>query len=137
MRLWHYELIPFLPKQQLLGQWRELNSIYTKENKHILINFIYRYKPIELLAYSQMVLREMQKRGYRFNLDKYYKYFKSKNLDVELIQYEEDSFIIIEPYAYDMDKQYLKICCYNLWEKYIRGQSGFTSEAIEFIKKHL
>ena len=80
MRLGHKDLIPYLPKSQLwlLGQWRELNSIYTKEDKHILINFIYRYKPIDLLAYSQMVLREMNRRGYKFNLEKYNNYFKSK-----------------------------------------------------------
>ena len=65
MRLWHIDLIPYLPKQQLLSQWRELNSIYANENKHILINFIYKYKPIHLLAYSQEVLREMKKRGYK------------------------------------------------------------------------
>lgn len=23
MRLWHKDLIPYLPRQQLLGQWRE------------------------------------------------------------------------------------------------------------------
>ena len=44
MRLWHYDLIEYLPKQQLLGQWRELNSIYVKQDKHILINFIYEYE---------------------------------------------------------------------------------------------
>jgi len=31
MRLWHYELIPYLQKIQLLAQWRELNSIFAKE----------------------------------------------------------------------------------------------------------
>ena len=40
MRLWHKDLIPYLPKKQLQGQWRELNSIYKLQNKHILINFI-------------------------------------------------------------------------------------------------
>ena len=40
MRLWHESLIEVLPRQQLLGQWRELNSIYKKEDKHILINFM-------------------------------------------------------------------------------------------------
>ena len=45
MRLWHYKLIKegLLPDSQLLAQWRELNSIYVKEDKHILINYIYRY----------------------------------------------------------------------------------------------
>ena len=33
--------------------------------------------------------------------------------------------------------EYLKICCWNLYEKYIRGQSGFTNKAINFIKKNI
>ena len=51
MRLWHKDLIPYLPKQQLLGQWRELNSIYVKQNRHILINFIYEYSPYQYLIH--------------------------------------------------------------------------------------
>ena len=27
MRLWHTDLIPVLPKEQLVGQWRELSAI--------------------------------------------------------------------------------------------------------------
>lgn len=38
MRLWHIDLIPYLPKTQLISQWRELNSVFKKQNKHILIN---------------------------------------------------------------------------------------------------
>ena len=40
MRLWHTELIPFIPKSQLLAQWRELNSIFVKEDK-TCINQLY------------------------------------------------------------------------------------------------
>lgn len=39
MRLWHCEIIPYLPKTQLIAQWRELNSIFAREDKHILINY--------------------------------------------------------------------------------------------------
>ena len=28
MRLWRIDLIPYLPRTQLLAQWRELNSIF-------------------------------------------------------------------------------------------------------------
>ena len=27
MRLWHYKLIPYLPKKQLVSQWRECIAI--------------------------------------------------------------------------------------------------------------
>lgn len=35
MRLWHYDLLAFLPRSQLLAQWRELNSIYAKQDQHL------------------------------------------------------------------------------------------------------
>ena len=41
MRIWHCGLIKVLPRQQLLSQWRELCSIYAKEDNHMLINFVY------------------------------------------------------------------------------------------------
>lgn len=43
MRLWHIDLITnsLLPKSQLLAQWSELNSIFKKQDKNILINYIY------------------------------------------------------------------------------------------------
>ena len=63
MRLWHYKLIPFLPNSQLLAQWRELNSIFKKQDKHILINYIYEYPKQDLLAYSLLVISEMTERG--------------------------------------------------------------------------
>jgi uncharacterized protein (TIGR02328 family) len=59
MRLWHIDLIPYLPKSQLLAQWRELNSIFKKQDKHILFNYIYNYDKRYLLNYSQSVMREM------------------------------------------------------------------------------
>lgn len=36
MRLWHRDIIRFLPKGQLVSQWKELGSIYKNQNKHIL-----------------------------------------------------------------------------------------------------
>ena len=42
MRLWHKDIIRFLPKGQLVSQWKELGSIYKNQNKHILINYIYK-----------------------------------------------------------------------------------------------
>lgn len=62
MRLWHYKLIPLLPRTQLLAQWRELNSIYKKQNKHILINYIYEYPKSDLYSYSMLLLLEMKRR---------------------------------------------------------------------------
>ena len=54
MRLWHKDLIEVLSRQQLLGQWRELNSIFKLQNRHILINFVYDYHFGHLLGYTNL-----------------------------------------------------------------------------------
>ena len=56
MRLWSIDLLEYLPKSQLLAQWRELNSIYKKQDKHILINYLYNYDKKYLYMYSQKLL---------------------------------------------------------------------------------
>lgn len=132
MRLWHYELFEYLPKQQLISQWRELNSIYVKQDKHILINFIYEYNKVDLLIYSQWLLHEMDKRGYKYNLKNYYEYFK--DLDQEDVRDINTQWIIAGGiFEKHMNREYLYICCWNLYEKLIRGQKGFTREAERYI----
>lgn len=117
MRLWHYKLIQYLPRSQLLAQWRELNLIFRQEPSHILINYIYKdeYKnKKDLLAYSNIVLEEMKKRGYRINYGNFDEYFKGVATD------------IVKPFLNHQDDEYLRICFYNLKEKYMRGQKDFS-----------
>ena len=50
MRCWHKDLISVLPKQQLLGQWRECcliakNIAEQGTPNHILVNRIFNYPP--------------------------------------------------------------------------------------------
>ena len=118
MRLWHYEIIPFLPKSQLLAQWRELNSIYVKEDKHVLINYIYEYPKTDLLSYTELVLEEMRARGFKVRtFDKMERYFEGViPMNVK------------EPYTRHHDATYLTICYYNLYEKFLRGQKDYSVE---------
>ena len=56
MRLWHKELIDVLPRQQLLGQWREccciaLNLSKSGTPNHILVNKILDYPIDEFFEY--------------------------------------------------------------------------------------
>lgn len=117
MRLWHIDLISYLPKSQLLAQWRELNSIFKKQDNHILINYIYDYSKYELQNYSREIISEMQFRGYKVNIDNYLKYFESLGVDF----YNDYT-----PRFKEHDNEYLTICYYNLKEKYLRGQNDFT-----------
>lgn len=128
MRLWHYKLIQFLPKSQLLAQWRELNSIFKKQDKHILINYIYEYPKEDLLGYTYLVIEEMQKRKIKIksiaNCVNYFgKMFLNTNVKAPC-----------EPFKNHHNFRYLRQCFYNLQEKYDRGQKDFSEEQYEKIK---
>ena len=121
MRLWHIDLIPYLPKSQLLAQWRELNSIFKKQDKHILINYIYDY-PVEYLwRYTANLIDEMvENRNIKIKIWKNYdNYFKDIGWCYTGLRFKEHN------------NEYLTICYYNLKEKYLRGQKDFTADVWE------
>lgn len=121
MRLWHYKLIPYLPKLQLVAQWRELNSIFVNHTNHILINYVYNYPKDYLYTYSNLVLNEMHKRKITIkSMDNFNKYFCDN-------QY-------LKRYFNEHNNEYLTICYYNLKEKFIRGQKDFSKEVWEELK---
>ena len=66
MRLWHQKLIPYLPRQQLLGQHRECCALRGKGwgKKHSVVDYVFTYSPDELVAYHYLIMGEMQSRGY-------------------------------------------------------------------------
>lgn len=121
MRLWHHKLIPFLPKSQLIAQWRELNSIFKKQDKHILINYVYEYGKYDLYIYSFMIMKEMIHRNCNIkSIDNFNKYFGIDVLTFEIsIQKGEI------PFSKHHNDRYLLQCFYNLQEKYDRGQKDF------------
>ena len=130
MRIWHYALIKYLPRQQLLSQWRECvciaKSIYKKGTpNHILVNKIMDYPISEFNDYCNIVLSEMVKRGYNVSES-------SINKLKDYVGFEVNS-----------DKQYNKLfkgwhnvryleqCYYNLQEKYDCG--GLTDKEWETV----
>ena len=120
MRLWHYKLIPYLPKSQLVAQWRELNSIYKKQDKHILINYIYDYGKEYLFSYSAAVILEMDARGYNVkSLENFNNYFS------ELLANRQA--LSVSLYYREHNFSYLRQCFYNLQEKFDRGQKDFSA----------
>ena len=110
MRLWHNSLIKVLTRNQLLGQWRELNSIFKLKNRHILINFVYEYPDFDLYCYSMNVINEMKRRGYRVDLRNFINRFEKYNFT-----YSREYI----PFENKMNDTYLKICIANLYEKYL------------------
>lgn len=123
MRLWHYKLIPFLPNSQLIAQWRELNSIFKKQDNHILINYVYEYPKKDLYIYSFLVLKEMIHRNYKIkSVDNFNNYFGLDPLD--RIEMKKDE----TPFIRHHNDRYLIQCFYNLQEKYDRGQKDFKKD---------
>ena len=69
MRLWHQKLIPYLPRQQLLGQHRECCALRGKGwgRKHSVVNYVFDNSHCKLVAYHYLVMNEMKARGYHPN----------------------------------------------------------------------
>ena len=116
MRLWHKDLIRFLPKKQLLGQWRECCCIAKNitENgtpNHILVNKIIDYPLAHFNVYTIAVYDEMIKRGYKCDFDKFRRYWINRNREWELKEVFPDWH----------NDRYLRQCYYNLQEKYDCG----------------
>lgn len=127
MRLWHYKLIHLLPNSQLLAQWRELNSIFANGPRHILIDYVYDCRKSDLKAYADMVIREMESRGFAIrSMDNYSAYFGSSNPC-----HDE----IATPFGEFHDDEYLAICYFNLLEKYRRGQKDFRQDRMFEIRQ--
>lgn len=71
MRLWHESLIPFLPRQQLLGQHRECCALRGLGwgKPHSVVNYVFDHPREWLWVYHMKVMWEMESRGYSPNPD--------------------------------------------------------------------
>ena len=119
MRLWHTALIPVLPREQLVAQWRELSSIAGSIQKngtpnHLLVNFVLNYPFNHFISYAYYVREEMTRRGYRTMESVWKKITALTNDDYNILP-------INEVYYNKMDEKYLDICFYNLYEKHLCG----------------
>ena len=128
MRLWHKDLIPVLPRQQLLAQWRECcciarNISVNGTPNHLLVNRIMNYPPEDLFTYGMSVTAEMKKRGYNATLN------SMKKFTADLLKHDENAcqYIPMEEVFFDWhNDRYLYQCFYNLQEKYDCG--GITED---------
>ncbi|PMB01796.1 hypothetical protein CEN49_26970, partial [Fischerella thermalis CCMEE 5273] len=67
MRLWHEDLIPKLPRPQLLGQHRECCALRGNgwKKPHATVNYVFNYDYTRLFLYHYLIMKEMKQRGYR------------------------------------------------------------------------
>jgi uncharacterized protein (TIGR02328 family) len=82
MRLWHQDLIPKLPRQQLLGQWRECIALLGNGwgRKHRIVDYVFTHPESYLVGYTYKVYSEMTKRGYHPDLQKIGSALRKRNL---------------------------------------------------------
>ena len=122
MRLWHYELLPYLPDAQFKGQLRELVVIMRDWRdkgitNHLLINNVCFYPKGELSAYFQYY-RQLY----------YQRYGKSVSQKINQ-EFVEFAISLPKPkYKGWHNKEYLRVCMANLYEKHKfgRGKSRIT-----------
>ena len=131
MRLWHKDLIPVLPRQQLIGQWRECCLIAKQiaelgTPNHILVNKIMDYHISHFNNYTFIVYYEMHKRGYKVDPNKFQKWL-NKNYDKDISKYP----LYNDLFTGWHDDIYLRECLYNLEEKARAG--GISNEEWDII----
>ena len=116
MRLWHEQMIPLLPKNQLLGQHRECCALRGNgwKKKHKTVDYVFSYSPYELFLYHSLVMDEMKKRGYQVSIEWRDKNYRGKiaekyrNLEEKMID---------GPIYKEHNQEYLQECIENLREK--------------------
>ena len=126
MRLWHKDLIPYLPRQQLLAQWRECcciarNIFHDGAPNHLLVNKVLEYPDEEFNTYASMVIKEMRKRYFAVDPERFWKFRKNRIL--------YNDWDIFKGWHND---RYLRQCLANLEEKYDCG--GIPGADWELIK---
>lgn len=116
MRLWHYKLIPVLPKDMLVSQWGECIAIKRQWEKgtlkHRLVSYVMDYDRCYFLTYVIRIGNEMAKRNINFQR----KY--SDEIASFCFNHRTNSEMGLYP---EHNDRYLKQCYYNLQEKYNRG----------------
>lgn len=131
MRLWHKDLIKVLPQAHLVAQWRELSAIAGAIEKngtpnHVLVNFVLDYDYDNFISYAYYLREEMTSRGIRTMSTVWDKIVNLK---------PEWTLLPLEKiYEQKMDDLYLKICYYNLYEKYLCGMFDDISSINEVVK---
>ena len=117
MRLWHQYLIPFLPRQQLLGQHRECCALRGKGwgKKHSVVDYVFTH-PISMLEdYHQAVMQEMESRGYEVDYLWTFRGYRGKSFGKQVLKERIPKHEgIVYP---EHDDDYLKECIDNLKAK--------------------
>lgn len=120
MRLWHEELLNKLPRQQLIGQHRELCALRGNgyEQNHSTVNYVWEYSKERLIAFHLKVMKEMENRGYNPSPEWYNLKYRGKNCDNWNDVDERKVYYYQKNKCYpEHNDKYLRECVDNLFEK--------------------
>lgn len=127
-RLWHYQLLPYLPDAQFKGQLRELVSIMRDwrdkgKTNHLLINKVTDYPKAHLCWYFELYRQEYERR---------YNKKITNNIVQEFEDFKVPTTLDIQLFQGWHNITYLNICMWNLYEKHLAvGKSRVTDEEWE------
>ena len=125
MRMWHVELLPYLPDMQFRGQLRELVAIMHDwrdkgKTNHLLINHVTLFGTDHLYEYFRCYEEEWNRRYSRRLNTKY---------AAEFLDFCDAKFDRFRCYKLWHNKDYLRICMANLYEKYLGvGKNVITAK---------
>ena len=120
MRLWHQDLLAFLPRAQILGQHRECCALRGMGwgRKHSTVDYVFRHSVKRLVDYHHLVLREMEHRGYRPAQLWYCCEYRGKNTMPWPCALPCESYLSEEALIYsEHDDAYREECLANLKQK--------------------
>jgi len=121
MRLWHKDLIYYLPRLQLLGQWRECCLIARLLSRngypnHVLVNRVMDYDILHFYKYSVGIYKRMLDCGYKTYFHNFSRWINIDfNTVLDVLPSDDDMF---SGWHNDI---YLRECLYNLEEKALAG----------------
>lgn len=135
MRLWHYKLLPYLPDAQFKGQLRELVAIMHDwrdkgKTNHLLINRVMDFTPRNLTSYFLRYNEEYTKRyGKKIDRNIYWEFLNFANYEVEKdykVSFANGVDVVSVRLLKDIfagwhNKEYLRVCMANLYEKRFFG----------------
>lgn len=130
MRIWHRELLPYLPDAQFRGQLRELVAIMHEwrdrgKTNHVLINKVMDFPKSHLSSYFTIYSCEF---SYRYRKE------VSERISQEFREFGGETHVV-HPFSPDWhDRVYLDICMMNLFEKHVYGSGSSRITDMEWEK---
>lgn len=128
MRLWHQDLIPFLPRAQLLGQHREICALRGLGwgRRHSVVDYVFEHPYRSLFKFHVLVMDEMSGREYRVDSVWRDPLYRGRRLGYDCSDFtgrDTDGRPSGKIYA-EHDEAYLRECLSNLESKGISIRLG-------------